>query len=49
MGMCGMPDGTRVLRAELVGERAHAALLGERLAADLVAQGAGEILDTCAM
>jgi hydroxymethylbilane synthase len=49
MGMCGMPDGTRVLRAELVGERAHAKVLGERLAADLIAQGAGEILDSTAM
>ncbi|MCW5805206.1 MAG: hydroxymethylbilane synthase [Deltaproteobacteria bacterium] len=47
VGMCGMPDGSRILRAELGGTCAgtdEAQLLGVRLAEDLLAQGAGEIL-----
>jgi hydroxymethylbilane synthase len=44
VGMCGTPDGTRILRAERTGPVEHAARLGERLAEDLLAQGAGEIL-----
>jgi hydroxymethylbilane synthase len=44
VGMCGMPDGTRVLRAEVTGPRARAAALGVELADLLLAQGASEIL-----
>jgi hydroxymethylbilane synthase len=44
VGMCGMPDGSRILRAEHGGRTADAELLGERLADDLLAQGAREIL-----
>jgi hydroxymethylbilane synthase len=44
VGMCGMPDGTRILHAELAGAPDQAALLGERLADDLLAQGAAAIL-----
>jgi hydroxymethylbilane synthase len=44
LGMCGMPDGTRILRAEVTGPHADAAALGTRLAEDLLARGAGEIL-----
>ena len=45
VGMCGMPDGTRILKAQVTGPLADAAALGERLADDLLAQGAREILD----
>ncbi len=45
IGMCGMPDGSRILRSEIGGPPRDAKLLGERLATDLIAQGAGEILD----
>ncbi len=45
IGMCGMPDGTRILKAEIGGATAQAKLLGEKLAQDLIAQGAGDILD----
>jgi hydroxymethylbilane synthase len=44
VGMCGMPDGSRILRAEVAGEAGEAEALGVRLAQDLLAQGAGEIL-----
>jgi hydroxymethylbilane synthase len=44
VGMCGMPDGTRILRAAIGGADGDAQLLGERLADDLLAQGAAEIL-----
>ncbi len=43
-GMVGSPNGVRVIRSEAVGLPAHAVELGERLAEDLLAQGAGEIL-----
>lgn len=43
-GLCGTPDGTRILKAEVTGGLAQAASLGEQLANDLLAQGAGEIL-----
>jgi hydroxymethylbilane synthase len=43
-GLCGMPDGSRILKAEVTGPLADAASLGETLANDLLAQGAGEIL-----
>ena len=44
VGLCGMPDGTRILRGEVSGPAADAERLGQRLADDLLAQGAGEIL-----
>lgn len=44
VGMCGMPDGTRILHAERTGPVADAVALGNALAADLMGQGAGEIL-----
>jgi len=44
VGMCGMPDGSRILRAELIGNTDEPELLGVRLAEDLLDQGAAEIL-----
>jgi hydroxymethylbilane synthase len=44
VGMCGMPDGSRVLRAEVTGGRSDAGALGIQLADQLLAQGAAEIL-----
>ncbi len=44
IGMCGMPDGTRILRDEVVGSVGAAAQLGDELAERLLKQGAGEIL-----
>ena len=44
VGMCGMPDGSKILRAEIGGATADAVLLGEKLADDLLAQGARDIL-----
>jgi hydroxymethylbilane synthase len=43
-GLVGEPDGSRILRAEINGSVDQAANLGKRLAEDLLAQGAGEIL-----
>ena len=45
IGMCGMPDGSRILRAEVAGPAEEAEALGVRLAGELLAQGAREILD----
>jgi len=44
VAMCGMPDGTRVLRTERTGARSDAAALGIAAAEDLLARGAAEIL-----
>ena len=44
IGMCGMPDGSKILRAEVSGPVGDAELLGEKLAEDLLAQGADTIL-----
>jgi hydroxymethylbilane synthase len=44
VGLCGMPDGSRILRAEHTGAAADAEQLGHRLAEDLLAQGADQIL-----
>ena len=44
VGMCGLPDGTRILHAELGGAREQAQLMGVKLAEDLLGQGAAEIL-----
>jgi len=44
LGLCGMPDGTKILRAEVTGPAEAAERLGQRLADDLLAQGADQIL-----
>ncbi len=44
VGMCGMLDGSKILRAEVGGLTEDAELLGQRLAEDLLAQGADAIL-----
>jgi hydroxymethylbilane synthase len=44
VGLCGMPDGTKILRAEATGPADAAELLGQRVADDLLAQGADQIL-----
>lgn len=44
IGMCGMPDGSKILRAEVAGSADEAERLGVRLADDLLAQGAEAIL-----
>ena len=44
LGLCGMPDGTKILRAEVTGPASDAEALGRRLADDLLAQGADQIL-----
>ena len=43
-GLVGKPDGTTLLRAQSTAPAAEAESLGERVAEDLLAQGAGEIL-----
>jgi hydroxymethylbilane synthase len=48
-GLVGTPDGSRVLIAEYRSPRDQAAALGTRVAEDLLAQGAGEILRALAM
>ena len=44
LGLCGMPDGSKILRAEVTGPATDAELLGHRLADALLAQGADQIL-----
>jgi hydroxymethylbilane synthase len=44
IGMCGMPDGSKILRAEVTGSTGEAEALGTGLADDLLARGAAEIL-----
>jgi hydroxymethylbilane synthase len=44
LGMCGMPDGTRILKAEREAPIAQAVQLGTELGDELLKQGAGEIL-----
>jgi hydroxymethylbilane synthase len=44
LGLCGMPDGSKILRAEVTGPASDAEQLGHRLADDLRAQGADQIL-----
>lgn len=49
-GLCGMPDGTRILRAgraAAVTTEDEAAALGRAVADDLRAQGAQDIIDSC--
>ena len=43
-GLVGEPDGSRILRSEISGSVEQAASLGKRLAEDLLAQGADDIL-----
>ena len=45
--LCGMPDGTRILRASARGAAADAAQLGVACAEQLLAQGADEIVRAC--
>jgi hydroxymethylbilane synthase len=44
VGMCGMPDGSTILKGEVSGTVAEAEALGTKLADDLLARGAAEIL-----
>jgi hydroxymethylbilane synthase len=44
VAMCGMPDGSKILRTERVAPRDRARELGDRVAAELLERGAGEIL-----
>jgi hydroxymethylbilane synthase len=44
VGLCGMPDGSRILRAEVTGPARDAEQLGYQLAEALRAQGADQIL-----
>jgi hydroxymethylbilane synthase len=44
IGMCGMPDGTRLLKAEVSGPVSDAQRLGVALGEELLRQGAAEIL-----
>ena len=43
-GSVAAPDGRRVIRASMSGNRGHAAATGEKLAAELLRRGAGDIL-----
>jgi hydroxymethylbilane synthase len=45
--LCGMPDGSKVLRAQVRGAAADAERLGEEAADRLLAQGAGAIVESC--
>ena len=45
--LCGMPDGSKVLRAQARGAPADAERLGEEAADQLLAQGAGAIVESC--
>ncbi|MBA3819033.1 MAG: hydroxymethylbilane synthase [Deltaproteobacteria bacterium] len=44
VAMCGMPDGSRILHAELIGRSHEAEHIGTTLAEDLIRQGANDIL-----
>ena len=44
VGLCGMPDGSKILRAEVAGPARDATQLGVQLADELRAQGADQIL-----
>jgi hydroxymethylbilane synthase len=43
-GLVGSPDGSRMLRSMMRGSRHHAEEIGNKVAKDLLAQGAGELL-----
>jgi hydroxymethylbilane synthase len=44
VGMCGMPDGSKILHARVSGHPSQAEQLGNRLAEQLLEQGAADIL-----
>jgi len=44
LGLCGMPDGSKILRAEVTGPASDAETLGNQLGDALLAQGADRIL-----
>ena len=48
-GFVATPDGTRLMRAEHTGSASDPETLGNRIANDLLAQGAGEILAALAL
>lgn len=48
-GLCGTPDGKRILRASMRGAPDSAADVGRALADDLLSQGAGEIIAACSL
>ena len=48
-GFVATPDGTRLLRAEHSGSKSDPEALGNAVAQDLLAQGAGEILAALAL
>jgi len=48
-GFVASPDGTRMMRAEMTGDMAQPEALGNRIAEELRAQGAGEILAALAV
>ena len=43
-GRVGLPDGSRLLEGEITGAVAEAEALGRRLAQDMLAKGAAEVL-----
>ena len=43
--LVGEPDGSRIIQSDISGHRSEAQQLGEKLADDLLAQGAKEILE----
>jgi hydroxymethylbilane synthase len=45
--LCGMPDGSKVLRAQVRGAAGDAEALGEAAAAELLGQGAAAIVESC--
>lgn len=46
-GLCGRPDGSRIVRARRRGAPEHAAMLGRGVGDDLLAQGAQAVIDEC--
>ncbi|HAJ92464.1 MAG TPA: hydroxymethylbilane synthase [Gammaproteobacteria bacterium] len=44
-GLVGRPDGTEIIRGDISGPAADAAVLGKQLADELLSRGAGQILD----
>lgn len=48
-GLVGRPDGSEILRARSRGPAAEAAVIGDRVAVELLEQGAQRLLDECAL
>jgi hydroxymethylbilane synthase len=44
-GLVGAPDGTLIIREQIMGDKHQAAQLGEQLAQQLIAKGANRILN----